>query len=141
MKTLIQKHNLKSILFIGLMFIGFLNFTSALTEKKITNMITKLQQTKTIKGVVSNEDGPLPGADVLLKGSRIGTVTDKNGAFTFPKPLKINDVLEFKYLGYEAKEVIIKENTQFIEVTLDEAKIEMIGALNSGKPYKSKRKN
>src|SRR5215471_12432287 len=41
------------------------------------------QNTKTFKGVVTNENGePLPGVTVALKDSKTTTATDANGAFT-----------------------------------------------------------
>ena len=120
------------------MVLSLVGFNFSLAQNEI---IKNAQQTKIIKGVVSNEEGPLPNAVVLLKDTRFKTETDKKGNFTFPQPLKVNDVLEFRYLGYKTENFIIKPDTQFVEITMKEANVEMIGALNSGKPYKSKRKN
>ena len=54
-------------------------------------------QEKTIKGVISNETGPLESASIILKGTKTGTTTDSKGEFTFPKPLKTDDVLLISY--------------------------------------------
>jgi len=53
----------------------------------------------TVKGIVtSSEDGfPIPGASVLLKGTKSGVSTDFDGAFAIKA--KMGDILEFSYLG------------------------------------------
>ncbi|WP_461598659.1 carboxypeptidase-like regulatory domain-containing protein [Winogradskyella sp.] len=97
-------------------------------------------QERTIKGLVTNEDGPLPGANITLKDTRIGAVTNNDGEFTFPKKLKTGDVLIFSYLGYETQKIAITDNTSFITLELTPDMVEMIGAVDTNKPYKSKRK-
>lgn len=54
-------------------------------------------QEKTISGTVSDESGPLPGVNVIIKGTTTGTQTDFDGNYT----LKANtgDVLVFSYVG------------------------------------------
>ncbi|WP_299338845.1 carboxypeptidase-like regulatory domain-containing protein [uncultured Psychroserpens sp.] len=95
----------------------------------------------TVKGIVSDEEGPLPGVNVTLKYADVGTSTDRNGAFTFPKALKPGDILVFSYLGYETQEIKIKKNTRLIKLLLTTDLVEILGAVNDDKPYKSKRKN
>ncbi|MDX1463599.1 MAG: carboxypeptidase-like regulatory domain-containing protein, partial [Marinirhabdus sp.] len=60
-------------------------------------------------------DGPLLGATVVLKGTTIGVNTDENGRFTFPKKLKENDVLLVTFLGYKNSEIIIEDDTTYVE--------------------------
>ncbi|MEZ4802779.1 MAG: carboxypeptidase-like regulatory domain-containing protein [Gelidibacter sp.] len=99
------------------------------------------QQGRTIKGVITNSDGPLESASIILKGTKTGTATDAKGEFTFPQPLKTGDVLLVTYLGFEPQEVVIKDSTDFVKLQLTEDLVEFIGALNSDTPYKSKRSN
>lgn len=99
------------------------------------------QKERTIKGVVKDEQGPLESASITLKGSNVGTTTNSKGEFTFPKALKTGDVLLITYLGYDTVEVEIKDNTTFINQIMSEDLIEFVGALNTNKPYKSKRNN
>jgi len=104
------------------------------------NATTKTQQNeRTITGIISSDDGPLESASVILKGTSIGTVTDNKGEFTFPKLLKTGDILQITFLGFETQDVIIKDNTSVINLTLSEDVLEFVGALNSDVPYKSKR--
>lgn len=97
------------------------------------------QAQKTIKGVISNETGPLESVSIILKNSKVGTVTNEKGEFTFPKPLSVGDILVISYIGYDKIEVPIKANTNTLDIVLTEDLIEFVGALNSDKPYKSKK--
>lgn len=66
-----------------------------------------------VTGTVTDEKGGvLPGATVSLKGSSIGTNTDANGAYTIRIPDGTSDpVLVFSFIGYQAKEVAIGNQT------------------------------
>lgn len=60
--------------------------------------------------IVSIEDGsPLPGVNVILKGTTIGTVSDMNGDYSMNCPA--NGVLIFSFIGLQSQEVPI--NNQF----------------------------
>ena len=101
---------------------------------------TATSNERTVKGIISNENGPLNEVNIKQEGTRFGTTTNENGEFTFPVKLKPGDVLLISYLGYETQKFEIKEDTSFIKLVLTEDMIEMIGALDTNKPYKSKRK-
>ena len=46
-----------------------------------------LSQQQNVKGrVVDEDDNPLPGVNVLVKGSTLGTVTDEEGSFSLSVP-------------------------------------------------------
>jgi len=90
-----------------------------------------------VEGKISDEQGPLEGATIIIKGTKTGTTTNKNGTFSFSKPLKTNAILVISYLGYETKE--IKASEEAINLVLTNADITMMGALNVEQPYKSKR--
>ncbi len=58
----------------------------------------------TVTGVVNDEKGdPLIGCSVQMKGSKVATVTDLDGKFTMQAPA--DAILQFKYIGFNAKEV------------------------------------
>jgi len=73
-----------------------------------------------IKGVVKGEDGlPIPGANILLKGSEIGTSSDADGNFEFPQKLNEGDVLIFTFIGYVPTEYKIpKHSLEVVEISL-----------------------
>ena len=60
---------------------------------------------------------PLPGANILIKGTTNGTQSDTDGNFTLS--VNINDVLLISYLGYLEKEVTITNNS-FLRIGLSE---------------------
>lgn len=63
-----------------------------------------------IKGKVTDEQGnPLPGASVMVKGSKTGTATTADGSFQLNAPA--DAVLVVSYLGYENKEVTANGST------------------------------
>ncbi len=139
--TLPQKHTIKAFSFIGIMMLTLLAFNPIYGQTKTVTSAETTSNERTIKGLITNEDGPLDGVNVIIKGTRNGTVTNAKGEFTFPEKLKTGAVLVISYLGYENQYVTIKDDMTFIKLTLTEDLVEMIGALDSAKPYKSERKN
>lgn len=75
---------------------------------KLQNVISK--NSIIVKGIVSESGNPLPGANILLEGTAIGTSTDFDGNFEFPVMLKKGDVLVFSYIGFTSKKVKIQDN-------------------------------
>jgi len=60
-----------------------------------------------IKGIVfDGEDLPLPGANIIIKGSDEGVQTNFDGEFAIDA--NIGDVLVFRYLGYITREVVVE---------------------------------
>ncbi|MEZ4792176.1 MAG: carboxypeptidase-like regulatory domain-containing protein [Gelidibacter sp.] len=136
--TLTQKRTFNTMgVLMTLLFASLaLSPVHAQTEKVASTEVS--QEGRTIKGIISNAEGPLESASIVLKGTSTGTTTDAKGEFTFPKPLHTGDVLLISYLGYETQTVPIKDSTTFIRLQLTEDLIEFIGALNTDTPYKSK---
>lgn len=69
---------------------------------------------QTIRGTVTDSlNNPLPGTNVIIKGTTIGTTTDASGAYslTNPEGLASGSVLIFSFIGYESKEVPYTGNT------------------------------
>ncbi len=69
----------------------------------------------TVTGTVSGEDGPLPGATVLVLGSTNGVFTDSEGNYTLSVPA--DGTLSFRYAGYEPTNIPV-EGRNTISVTL-----------------------
>ncbi|SNS56845.1 TonB family C-terminal domain-containing protein [Ekhidna lutea] len=65
----------------------------------------------TIRGIVTDEYGePLPGVNVVIKGTTTGTVTDLDGSFELPKTEDM--VLIFSFVGFSMEEIKVGERTQ-----------------------------
>ncbi|AUP78936.1 TonB-dependent receptor [Flavivirga eckloniae] len=72
-----------------------------------------------IQGVVSDAKGvPLPGANIIEKGTSNGTQSDFDGKFSLAVS-NANATLVISYLGYTTKEVAVNGKTSF-SVLLDE---------------------
>ncbi len=69
----------------------------------------------TVKGRVTDEhDEPLPGANVLVKGTSIGTSADEDGNYslTFQRSSGKSDILIFSFIGNESKEFNVSTSTR-----------------------------
>ncbi|MEN7548198.1 SusC/RagA family TonB-linked outer membrane protein [Rapidithrix thailandica] len=70
-----------------------------------------IAQERTITGQVSGEEeGPLPGVSILVKGTNEGAVTDINGNYSISVP-EGADILVYSYVGYLSQEVSIGNRT------------------------------
>ncbi|MFS4418156.1 SusC/RagA family TonB-linked outer membrane protein [Maribacter sp. 2307ULW6-5] len=77
------------------------------------------QGTITVSGVVlDNENRPLPGASIVLKGTTTGTQTDFDGNFTLAG-VPPDGILSVSYIGYATKEVAVANQTN-IDIILEE---------------------
>ncbi|MDG3583233.1 SusC/RagA family TonB-linked outer membrane protein [Galbibacter pacificus] len=71
---------------------------------------TVFAQTKEITGTVTEEGGvPLPGANVIVKGTTKATVTDFDGIYTIQA--SPGDILQISYIGYITKEINVGGQT------------------------------
>lgn len=78
-----------------------------------------VQQGKKVTGVVVDATGePVIGANVVVKGTTNGTITDFDGNYTI-EGVSASDVLVFSYIGYLSQEITIG-NQAAINVTLSE---------------------
>lgn len=86
--------------------------TIVLSRKKETSVteVNQNLQTKVITGKVTNENGPLLGVTILVRGTAIGTTTDFDGMYTISAAA--GDVLEFTFLGMQTKSITVGEADQ-----------------------------
>lgn len=70
-----------------------------------------------VTGKVTSEEGPVPGATVVIKGTTVGTATDAQGNFTLNVP-DGNGTLVISFIGYKTQEVPIN-NRSTVNVTLE----------------------
>lgn len=97
--------------------------------------VNEVQQTKSVKGVITDANGePVIGANVIVKGTTNGTITDFDGNYVI-EGVSANDILQVSYIGYLTQEIpvgsqtdiniILKEDTQ----TLDEVVVVGYGTM------------
>lgn len=73
-------------------------------------------QSRTVTGTVSDSGSPLPGVNILEKGSNNGAVTDANGQYSIAVP--DNAVLVFSFIGMASQEITVGAQT-VIDVSLE----------------------
>lgn len=100
---------------------------------------SKTAQDREISGVVLDQDGfPLPGANVLVKGTTTGAQTDFDGNFTIKLPEGSNTLI-VSYLGFKSEEVNVEGATTVkIQLIADAGQLDAIIMVGTrGKPRTS----
>lgn len=70
------------------------------------NTLTLFSQENILTGVLKDDsEQPLPGVNITIKGTTIGTTTDFDGNYSIP--CNIGDILVFNYVGFSKKEVTV----------------------------------
>ena len=81
--------------------------------------VMAVQQGKKVTGVVVDGTGePVIGANVVVKGTTNGTITDFDGNYSL-EGVSANDILVVSYIGYLSQEIPVG-NQSSIKVTLTE---------------------
>ena len=88
---------------------------------------------RTVRGVVSDSEGGLPGVTVQVKGTSTGTQTDLDGNYSVTVSSDTS-VLVFSYLGYKTQEITVGSRST-INVTLveDSTQLDEIVVIGYGK--------
>ena len=96
--------------------IGFEDIASAQTNQgKSASSGASSNPRITIKGRITDDhDEPLPGANVLVKGTSIGTSADVDGYYslTFQRSPGKQDILIYSFIGTESKEYNVSTSTR-----------------------------
>lgn len=87
----------------------------AMTLALILSTVSAVAQTKTVKGVIYEEETgePMPGATVSVEGSTRGVMTDLDGSFELTG-VKPTDKLKFECLGKETQVLQVGTMTNFV---------------------------
>ena len=97
-----------------------------------------LAQSMTVTGVVMAQDEPDPviGANVMIKGTTNGTITDFDGKFSLQA--NAGDVLQVSFMGYKTQDVKVS-NAGPINITLvsDNVQLQEVVAVGYGTMKKS----
>lgn len=81
---------------------------------------------QTVSGTVTEENGPLPGANVIVKGTQNGATTDFDGNYTLNN-VASDAILVFSYVGYSTQEIAVDgRSTVNASLSLDNALDEVV---------------
>ncbi|WP_299681770.1 TonB-dependent receptor [uncultured Dokdonia sp.] len=81
---------------------------------------------QTVSGTVTEDNGPLPGANVIVKGTQNGATTDFDGNYTLNN-VASDAILVFSYVGYSTQEIAVGgRSTVNATLSLDNALDEVV---------------
>ena len=88
--------------------------------------IQMYSQIKTVRGTIADENGlPLPGVNVIVKGTKNGTQTDFDGNYEIKA--QVGDILNYTYLGYNTEERTVGTyNNISFAMTVDSESLEEV---------------
>lgn len=92
---------------------------------------------QTITGTIYSDNNlPLPGCNVLVKGTSKGALTDFDGRFTINT--QIGETLVASYLGFKTKEILITKSTDYsIYMESNASELEQVVVIGYGTQRKS----
>lgn len=94
-------------------------------------LLGEVQQDGKIWGIVSDAFGPIAGANVVVKGTTNGTITDMDGRFSLDAPKGAK--LQISYIGYITKELTVDTKTDYvIELVEDSQALEEVVVVGYG---------
>ena len=96
-----------------------------------------VQQVNKVTGIVKDANGePIIGANVMVKGQSIGTITDIDGRFVLDAPK--DAILQISYIGYITQDISVKgKNELAIQLKEDAQAIEEVVVVGYGSVKKS----
>tara|TARA_R110002033_G_scaffold171186_1_gene217527 strand:- start:24 stop:731 length:708 start_codon:yes stop_codon:yes gene_type:complete len=106
-----------------------------LSVKNKASVIKPKIQGVQISGTVTSELGPLPGANIVVKGTNNGTTTDFDGNYSINA--NQNQTLQFSYVGYETKEILVGNQTTINVNLLSDNQLDQIVLVGYGSVKKS----
>lgn len=84
----------------------------------LVTTMTAVAQTQVVTGTVTDGGGsPIPGANIIIKGTTNGTSTDGEGQFSIEA--SPDDVLHVSFIGFASQEISVGDRTR-IDVQLEE---------------------
>lgn len=93
-------------------------------------------QNRTVTGVVVDErDEPIIGANVMVKGTAKGTITDLDGKFVLSAP-KSSKLLEVSFIGYTTQTVTISDKVLHIKLAESAVALDEVVAIGYGSAKK-----
>lgn len=113
------------------------NNTIAVSLGNAGNASVPVTQDRKVTGIITDEQGePIIGANVVVKGTSKGTVTDLNGEYSIEANGK--SILLISYIGYLSEEVAVGNNkTLNIQLKEDAQKLDEVVVIGYGTQKRS----
>ncbi|HZH71143.1 MAG TPA: TonB-dependent receptor [Mariniphaga sp.] len=89
----------------------------------IIGLSTYAQESRKVSGqVTDNANEPIPGVNIVIKGTSTGTITDYEGQFQLQVPNASQAILIFRYIGFNEQEIAVG-NQSMINVSMESSSI------------------
>lgn len=108
-------------------------FSGILTLILVLVVQLTFAQEKTISGTVTDNTGlPLPGVNIIVKGTTNGTQSDFDGNYTVQA--NVGQTLSFSYVGFKPSEIAVTASSSSINLNMEEdaAQLEEVVVTASG---------
>lgn len=93
------------------------------TPKEEDALAKARQEAHTVKGTVTDKSGaPIPGVNIWIKGTNLGTITDVNGKYEIKGRLMPETYLEFSFIGLKTQRVQVGHK-EVVDVTMETQEI------------------
>lgn len=107
-----RKRERKGIILVLLLLSFFTSYSNVSTAG-----VLEFQKSGISGTVVDNKGVPLPGVNIIIKGTSVGTQTDFDGNFKLKA--KKGDVLVLSYIGYKTQNVTVGSGS-VVNITMEE---------------------
>ncbi|UGU16852.1 TonB-dependent receptor [Sinomicrobium kalidii] len=122
----------------SIFILGFLVLSPATGQAGESSRFTVIRHEipqQTVSGIVTDEnDVPLGGANVVVKGTATGTTTDFDGEFEIS--VAEGQVLQVSYLGYKTREVTVGNAPLTVKLEPDASKLGEVVVVGYGNQVK-----
>jgi len=96
-----------------------------------------------ISGTVTESltGNPLPGANIAVKGTNLGTASDRDGNFSMSLPNFGEATLVVTFIGYFSEEITLTQSTSDLSITMKEDVLKVSEIVVTGLATSVKRRN
>lgn len=100
--------------------------------------IEAYSQEHSVSGTVTDQGGePLPGVNIVVKGTTTGTTTNTEGDYSLDVP-ESDDTLVFNFMGFESREINVDGQSQIdVEMAEEEKSLEEVVVVGYGSQEKT----
>lgn len=131
-----------TLLRIGLIGLLLTGVSGSILAQSVPQQLssTPVAANAVIRGKVTSDDGAsLPGVNIYVKNSDIGTVSDADGFYEFKQNLKVGDRLIFSYIGFISQEHEVTSEHAELNVQMVYDSLIILGEVVSDEPFSVKQ--
>lgn len=139
MKNNLKQYRQSSIMLVTFCLLGITSLMATPIDNKVKDLPKVMQNQRiTIKGVVTDALGdPLPGVNVIEKGTQNGVMTDVDGNYSIAVSSP-QSVLQISYVGFKTQEIVVGNNkTLDVELNEDSKLVDEIVVIGYGTQRKA----